>query len=75
MKSAKQLFPGIEIYVDEKVTIRNPFSGEAIDLTGEEASVYDVIMGAQMVGRWGDVRKGLDWFRQKNPEAYYVLLD
>jgi len=75
MKTAKQLFPGIEIYEDEKVLVRNPFSGVAFELTGEEASVYDVIMGANMVGAYKDVRKGIDWFRQKNPEAYYALLD
>jgi hypothetical protein len=22
-----------------------------------------------------DMRKGLNWFRKNNPEAYYVLLD
>jgi hypothetical protein len=22
-----------------------------------------------------DMRRGLDWFRKNNPEAYYVLLD
>lgn len=75
MKSAKQLFPNINIYKDDAVTIANRFTGETIDVTGEEASVYDMIIGAEIFGQWDIVRKGLDWFRQKNPTAYMVLLD
>ena len=75
MKTAKELFPGIEIYEDEAVVLANRFTGEQITVTGEEASVYDLIMGAEMFGMWDDVRKGLAWFRQKNAEAYMVLLD
>tara|TARA_B100000925_G_scaffold119576_1_gene88798 strand:+ start:782 stop:1003 length:222 start_codon:yes stop_codon:yes gene_type:complete len=67
----------------EKVT--NPFSGESYELTGLELSIYDFIMGCQMVfdsapstmttKRITEFRKALDWFRTNNPEAYYVLLD
>tara|TARA_B100000927_G_scaffold191831_1_gene154721 strand:- start:1426 stop:1647 length:222 start_codon:yes stop_codon:yes gene_type:complete len=67
----------------EKVT--NPFSGESYELTGLELSIYDFIMGCQMVfdsapstmttKRITEFRKALDWFRVNNPEAYYVLLD
>ena len=51
-------------------------------------AIYDVIMGSQQIASktdqlhgdgtsplWNDVRKGLDWFRQYNAEAYMVLLD
>ena len=55
--------------------LANRFTGETIEVTGEEASVYDLIIGAEMFGLWDTVRKGLAWFRQKNPEAYMVLLD
>lgn len=75
MKTAAQLFPGIDIYPEEKITLANRFTGETVEVTGEEASVYDMIIGAEMFGMWKDVRKGLDWFRRKNPEAYMVLLD
>ena len=75
MKTAKQLFPGIEIYEDAHVVLANRFTGEQVTVTGEEASVYDLIMGAEMFGQWDIVRKGLAWFRQKNAEAYMVLLD
>lgn len=70
-------------------TVTNPFSGESYELNAEELSVYDFILGAQMVCEsiYGgmldqktayiqkDMAKALQWFRVNNPEAYYVLLD
>ena len=65
-------------------TVTNPFSGESYELNGIELSLYDFIMGCQMVeSRVGlmsdkmikDLRKALDWFRVNNPKAYMVLLD
>ena len=63
--------------------VRNPFSGDTCLLTAVELSMYDFIMGANMVmemgvGRKGivnDLRKGLEWFRINNPSAYMTLLD
>ena len=64
--------------------VRNPYSGEKIELTAVELSMYDFIMGATMIYEMGglgemnvvkDLRKGLDWFRKHNVEAYMVLLD
>ena len=64
--------------------VTNRFSGEQFTLTAEELSMYDFIMGAQMVLEMGmidkpkvieDLRKGLDWFRENNNKAYMVLLD
>lgn len=63
--------------------VRNPFSGDTCLLTAVELSMYDFIMGANLViemgvGRKGivnDVRKGLSWFRTHNPSAYMTLLD
>ncbi len=75
MKSIFDLFPGIAIYDTEPVEVRNPFSGESATLTPEEVAVYDVIKGCEMVGDYDGVRKGLDWFARKNPEAYMTLLD
>jgi len=69
----------------EGETVTNPFSGESYELTGVELSLYDFIMGCQMVfdtvpdtmtsKRIKEFQKALMWFRQNNPEAYYVLLD
>ena len=42
MKTAKELFKGIEIYEDEAVVLANRFTGEKITVTGEEASVYEI---------------------------------
>ena len=65
--------------------VRNKFSGEEYDLTAEELSMYDFIIGSQMVMEMmphsvtpeaiKDFQKGLDWFRSKNSSAYMVLLD
>ena len=69
----------------EGETVTNPFSGESYKLTGVELSLYDFIIGCQMVfdsvpntmtsKRIDEFQKALMWFRQNNPEAYYVLLD
>jgi hypothetical protein len=66
-------------------TVTNPFSGESYYLTGLETSIYDFIIGSQMVfetapstmtkKRIDEFDKALNWFRVNNPEAYYVLLD
>ena len=69
----------------EGAEVRNPFSGESYELTGVELSLYDFIIGCQMVfdnapstmtnKRITEFQKALNWFRINNPEAYYVLLD
>lgn len=76
------------IIYSEGDLVQNPFSGESYELSAEELSMYDYIMGIQFVieklgGVWNpatakwqnQMRKGLDWFRKNNPEAYMVLLD
>ena len=64
--------------------VTNRFSGEKYTLTAEELSMYDFILGAQIILEMGmgnnnkiieDLRKGLDWFRTNNTKAYMVLLD
>lgn len=59
----------------EPVLVKNRFSGEGIMLTPEAVAVYDSIIGAEMIGSYDIVRKGIDWFRDHFPEAYMVLLD
>ena len=74
-----------ELY-KEGAVVRNRFSGEEIELNAMELSMYDLTMGAsimyEMAGPWEgnpeivkDLRRGLDWFRMNNAEAYMVLLD
>ena len=81
--TAPKLFKGM-IYTKGE-TVKNPFSGESYKLTGLELSIYDFIVGCQMVfdsapstitkKRIDEFDKALQWFRVNNPEAYYVLLD
>ena len=72
-----------ELY-EEGATVRNRFSGEEYELNAMELSMYDFVMGStivlEMAGGYKHtdvslLRKGLDWFRQHNVEAYMVLLD
>ena len=72
-----------ELY-EEGGTVQNRFSGEEYELNNVELSMYDFIMGATQMAEMGifnsphheqELRKGLDWFRKNNPEAYMVLLD
>ena len=70
---------------DEGSTVKNPFSGEEYELNNVELSMYDFIIGSQMVFEMAprtvteqkvkDFQKGLDWFRKHNTDAYMVLLD
>ena len=84
-QKAPKWFKGM-IYTQGE-TVTNPFSGESYELNALELSIYDFIMGSQMViERMGwfnpntakaqqDMSKALNWFRNNNPEAYYELLD
>ena len=72
-----------ELY-EEGATVRNRFSGEEYELNNVELSMYDFVIGSTIVLEMGggykhtdvnELRKGLDWFRQNNSEAYMVLLD
>ena len=68
--------------------VRNPFSGDTYKLNALELSIYDFIMGCQMVIEMKggpfvpktasiqqDMSKALGWFRTNNAKAYMVLLD
>ena len=86
MKTKEQKLPSWfrgELY-EEGDTVQNRFSGEEYELNNVELSMYDFIMGASICSEMGifnsphhmqELRKGLDWFRKNNPEAYMVLLD
>jgi len=74
-KNRPMPFPDVQILDDHPATVSNPLSGEGILLDPQEIAVYDVIMGANMTRNYDLVRKGSDWFRKHNPEAYMVLID
>jgi len=70
----KESFPGITLY-QEGATVENPFSGQTEDLDRYAVSLYDLIKGAEMLGEYKTVRKGLDIFREYYPSEYFTLLD
>ena len=68
--------------------VQNPFSGERYTLDAHELTMYDYIIGLQwVIDQLGggfdprsfphqkNLRRGLNWFRRANPDAYQVLLD
>ena len=69
----------------EGLIVENPFSGEEYELNNVELSMYDFIMGCNMVFAKApkrvnddmirDFDRALTWFRINNPEAYMALLD
>ena len=84
MKSKQELpswFNG-DIYKEGGI-VQNRFSEEEYELNNVELSMYDFIIGTQLVLEMGmqndklieDFHKGLDWFRKNNTKAYMVLLD
>ena len=68
-------FEGVKILNTEPVYVTNPFSGAGCMLTPVAVTVYDIVMGANALGAYDTVRKGLDWFRRFYPREYMVLLD
>ncbi len=85
LKAKQQLpkwFKG-ELY-EEGAEVTNRFGGDSCYLNNVELSMYDFVIGASIVLEMSggyrhtnvdELRKGLDWFRMNNAEAYMVLLD
>ena len=67
-------FP-VEIIDTVPVEVANPFSGEKVMLEPIAIAVYDCIKGAEAVGDYDSVEKGIDWFIKHYPKEYGVLLD
>ena len=87
MKTKKQTVPKWfkgEIY-EEGDLVTNKFSGEDFVLNALELSMYDFIMGSQMIFEMApktitkkqldEFHKALTWFRTHNGSAYMALLD
>jgi hypothetical protein len=70
----KNLPKGLAIGTTEQ-TVTNPFSGESVLLKPDAIAVYDFIKGSEALKQYDDMREGLDWFMQHEPEAYMTLLD
>ena len=69
-------------------TVTNSSTGEKVELSGPELSIYDFISGAECTIQISPdqddplvdelkkaMEKSLDWFREANPSAYKKLFD
>ena len=72
-----------ELY-EEGAEVTNRFGGDSCYLNNVELSMYDFVIGSSMLMEMSggykhtdvnELRKGLDWFRKNNSEAYMILLD
>ena len=62
--------------IDTKpVVVANRCTGDKITIPPDAVAVYDTIKGAELFRDYDTVRKGLDWFRKHEPDAYMILLD
>jgi hypothetical protein len=85
MKTKKQVLPEWfnGVTYEKGAEVQNRFGGDSCYLNAKELSMYDFIIGASNMVEMGmhhdklitNLRKGLDWFRKHNAEAYMVLLD
>ena len=86
-KNKKQTLPKWfkgEVY-SEGLIVENIFSKEEYELNNIELSMYDFIIGSQLMmelspklvtpAHINDFHKAINWFRSANVDAYYVLLD
>ena len=60
---------------ESKYKRTNPFSGQSVALTSEEAILHDQIKLAEVNEDYKTMQAGLDKFSRLNPSAYMVLLD
>ena len=68
----------VNIHVDSSEALfetPNPYTGQKVLLTPEAIAVYDTIKGAEMMGRYETMEKGIAWFQANYPKEYFVLLD
>lgn len=81
-QEVKDWFTG-EIY-EEGDVVTNPFSGESCELNNIELSLYDYIMGVQICyannftfteNELNIYDRCIDYFLEKNTNAYMKLLD
>ena len=58
-----------------KIKTTNPFSGQSIDLTEEEHTLYNAIKMLEADELYEPMQKAIDKFSRLNPKAYRVLVD
>ena len=58
-----------------KIKTTNPFSGQSIDLTEEEHTLYNAINMLEADALYEPMQKAIDKFSRLNPKAYRILVD
>ena len=64
-----------KIMDDQPQEVANPYSGETVMLAPDAIAVYDTIKGAEMLGKYETMEKGIAWFQKYYPKEYMALLD
>ena len=65
----------VQVLDTEPVKVTNRFGGDSVMLEPLAVAVYDTIMGAELIGEYGEMQKGMQWFRKYYPAEYMTLLD
>jgi precorrin isomerase len=74
--SDKKFLASLDIPADDYTErITNPFSGESVVLSNIGEAVYSLVKGAEILGDYKMVRKGLDFFIKFYISEYKILLD
>jgi hypothetical protein len=73
-KTTELPYEGMIIGTESEV-VKNKFGSGECTLNPVAVAVYDVIQGAELMGLYGEMQKGMQWFRKNYPEEYMILLD
>jgi hypothetical protein len=61
---------------NEKEFVRNPYTGNGVNLTTLQVAIYDLIKGCEAIGNRGqDFQTGISMFQKYWPREYMILLD
>ena len=60
---------------DTMIKTTNPFSGQSIDLTEDEHTLYNAIKMLEADELYEPMQKAIDKFSRLNPRAHRVLVD
>ena len=74
MNQIPKSFKGLQVG-SKPETVKNRFSGDAVELDPQAVAMYDAIMGAEALAMYDMMQDGLAWFRKYHPKAFMTLLD
>ncbi|MCX6984218.1 MAG: hypothetical protein NT118_05620 [Lentisphaerae bacterium] len=70
----KKLIDGLQVGKENEI-VKNPYSGESVELCPEGVAIYDLTKGAEMLADYATVEVCLGIFLRNWPREYMVLLD